>query len=110
MEMGVASEGLMNFLRSWYGAANAGLVIPPRATSNEGSPWGLLYWQACERSWGRLTFHHRMLAPEQRERDGTLTTFCVESQAVWLFAYGEGSNPEVFDRHNVRTRRVGGDG
>jgi hypothetical protein len=41
-----------------------------------------------------------MLAPEQRERDGILTPFCVESQSVWLFAYGEGPDPEVFDRHN----------
>ena len=53
-------------------------------------------------AWGRpLTQQNRVLAAGELKTVLDKTVFYVENQDVWLWAFGEGTNPAVFDRENT---------
>jgi hypothetical protein len=68
-------------------------------------------WWAYEDAWETsLTSQNRVLLPADVYRDAGHSVFYVENQAVWLWAYDDGSEPDVFDRENepgIQWERVG---
>lgn len=86
-----------SFLTDWYGPPTTTPVV---AAGSE--PRALRWWYAYQVAWHpALTHQNRILATDALEVMDGKTVFYVENQEVWLWAYGEGEDPEVFDRENI---------
>lgn len=84
------------FLQSWYGPPNRD-TVPPRGHE----PLALREWWSYEAAWNvALARQNSVLPPRDIYRDAGHSVFYVENQAVWLWAYGEGNDPDVYDREN----------
>src|SRR2546421_6043183 len=84
------------FLGRWYGPPAREPSPPPAA-----APLALRQWWAYESAWDTpLTVLNYVLPPADLYRDNDRTVFYVENQGVWLWAYGEGSDPDVYGREN----------
>lgn len=84
------------FLREWYGPPSH----EPVPDSAHG-PRALCDWWAYEDAWPiPLTRQNRVLAPMDVYRDDGRSVFYVENQAVWLWAFGDGDDPDVYEREN----------
>jgi hypothetical protein len=89
-------RGLYEFLSRWYGSP----VKPPRLLPGDW-PLPLRRWYAYTEAWEHSLTHQNFILPidDLRVVDGK-TVFYVENQAVWLWAFAHGPDPEVFDRPN----------
>lgn len=91
-----AEEDLEEFLAHWYGLPKSEPLV-----LEGGVPLPLRRWYAYTVAWGQeLAKQNRVLPAEELTSVEGKTVFYVERQAAWLWAYGEGPNPEVFDREH----------
>jgi hypothetical protein len=96
-----ADEDLEQFLTHWYGRPKAEPLVPDGA-----EPLPLRSWYGYTAAWQQdLAKQNRALPPgELRMLDGK-TVFYVEHHGHWLWGYGEGPNPDVFDRDSTEGAR-----
>ena len=89
-----ADEDLEEFLTHWYGPPKADPVVPDGA-----EPLPLRSWYGYTAAWQQeLAKQNRALSPGELTVLEGKTVFYVEHHGNWLWGYGEGPNPEVFDR------------
>jgi hypothetical protein len=86
---------LNEFPAWWYGEPGR----PLRVVETPLSPRALADWYAAEEAWNRpLAVQNAVLRVSELSAHDGLTTFYVENQGVWEWAFGSGDDPEVFDR------------
>jgi hypothetical protein len=89
-----ADADLEEFLAHWYGAPKSEPLVPG---GNE--PLPLRCWYGYTEAWQQeLAKQNRALPADELTTLEGKTIFYVENQRAWLWGYGEGPNPEVFDR------------
>ncbi len=89
-----ADEDLEEFLMHWYGPPKADPVVPDGT-----EPLPLRSWYGYNAAWEQeLAKQNRALSPGELTVLEGKTVFYVEHHGDWLWGYGEGPNPEVFDR------------
>lgn len=91
------ANGLVPFLETWYGPPGRD---PEPIVGSE--PLALRHWWGCEGAWDvALTNQNQILSRGELFHENGLTVFCVENQAVYVWAYGGAdSDPAVFERVN----------
>jgi hypothetical protein len=89
-----ADQDLEEFLTHWYGPPHSEPLVPEGA-----QPFPLRCWYGYAEAWEQeLAKQNRILhAPELSLADGK-TVFYVAEHGSWMWGYGGGANPEVFDR------------
>ena len=89
-----AAEDLEQFLAHWYGRPKSEPLVPEGA-----EPLPLRNWYGYTAAWQQeLAKQNRALPPEELTVLDGKTVFYVEHHGNWLWGYGEGPNPDVFDR------------
>ena len=92
----VGEDAVGAFLADWYGPPTS---LRPEAASSE--PPALRTWRQSVARWQRPIVVQNQLVPRNRAQvEDDLVVFYVENQGVWLWAYGEGDDPQVYDREN----------
>jgi hypothetical protein len=96
----VGDGAVGDFLAGWYGPPTSVQTV---AAGSE--PTVLRTWRQSVSRWQRPIVVQNELVPSDRAQveDG-LVVFYVENQGVWLWAYGEGDDPPVYDRENEEGR------
>ncbi len=89
-----ADADLEEFLTHWYGLPKSEPLVP------EGTePFPLRCWYGYTEAWQQeLAKQNRALPADELTALEGKTVFYVENQRAWLWGYGDGPNPEVFDR------------
>ena len=89
-----ADADLEEFLTHWYGLPKSEPLVP------EGTePLPLRCWYGYTEAWQQeLAKQNRALRADELTALEGKTVFYVENQRAWLWGYGDGPNPEVFDR------------
>ncbi|MFE6157743.1 hypothetical protein ACFQ7F_02340 [Streptomyces sp. NPDC056486] len=81
----VDKQGLLHFLRDWYGDPTSPSA---KAKSSRSAPKELIEWHEISTQWdGRITSHNYAIPlPELEVHDGKVP-FWVENQGTWLWAF-----------------------
>ena len=89
-----ADQDLEEFLAHWYGPPKSDPLVP------EGTePLPLRCWYGYTAAWEQeLAKQNRALSSDELTVLDGKTVFYVEHHGAWLWGYGEGPNPDVFDR------------
>ena len=93
-------DAVGNFLAGWYGPPNS-----VRADASSSEPPALRKWRQSVARWDRPIVVQNQLVPrDSADVEDDLVVFYVENQGIWLWAYGEGDDPPVYDRENEESR------
>ena len=89
-----ADADLEEFLMHWYGPPKSEPLVPDGT-----EPLPLRCWYGYTEAWQQeLAKQNRALPPGELAALEGKTVFYVEHHRAWLWGYGDGPNPEVFDR------------
>jgi hypothetical protein len=90
------SDAVGTFLAGWYGPPTSVQAVVARS-----EPPALRRWRQSVSRWQRrIVVQNRLVDGDRAEVEDGLAVFYVENQGVWLWAYGEGADPPVYDREN----------
>ena len=100
-----ADADLEEFLTHWYGPPKSEPLVP------EGTePLPLRCWYGYTEAWQQeLAKQNRALPADELTALEGKTVFYVEHHRAWLWGYGEGANPDVFDRASDAGAQLGPD-
>lgn len=97
---GDIADDVAGFLTQWHGPPDR----PMREAARRG-PRALRQWRQTVSGWSNpVVVQNQMLEPDAFRTEGDISVFYVENQGVWLWGYGRGDDPPVFDRENEPER------